>query len=174
MAEELVVKHARLGEVLAAIAAQLVALVPGLVGARVRTLVKGPEVPRLDGDFDVLLVVGGWRGESSERDRHHRRVFRRLTVIVRFRSELDEVASDHLWLTRGGGAADLEESLSEALQNFWPADADGNQLTFQPLDVGGTLDPERHPKDRGWGQVGISTELPLLLRLTTTGTLENW
>jgi hypothetical protein len=147
------------------------AAVTGVPAAAVK-IVENDEVPRFDGDVDLLLWPRGWHGDPRHRDRHDRRVYVKLEVWCRSRLELDESGVAEQWLVASpGGNVPLEESVCDALQNFFPLDGAGNELTFEGLSVTDGAWQRRSSKDKGWGQSVLAVDVPLRLPLTQGGGL---
>jgi hypothetical protein len=146
------VRKSSLKPVLVAIRARLVARLTGWSEGRVKVAVRD-KVPRYDGDSDVVLRVRGYTTDPGSRDKHDRRIYRQIDVIVRVRDELDEADQDSIWLE--DVAAPLEEQVEDALHNWMPEDEERNFLCFEPLEVSRGTDFERPHTAAGWGQVTL-------------------
>lgn len=85
---------------------------------------------------------------------------RQLDVIINSRAALDKPDSDQTWLTDTGGRGyfDFEEDVIDALQDFFPVDSDGNNLTMYPIRIlaGSQPDIEDEP---GWGAASATFEV---------------
>lgn len=87
-------------------------------------------------------------------------MIRQLDVIINSRAALDKPNSDQVWLTDAGGRGyfDLEEDVLNSLQEFFPVDSDGNNLTIYPIRIfaGSQPDIEKEP---GWGAANATFEV---------------
>lgn len=147
------VRRSSLNDVMAAAARALVAKLP-IDASRVKQVARpGGKVPTFDGDQDIVLRWRGWRVAKGHETRVDYRQYRRLEVILRTRSELDESGLDVAWLTDAvSGEVVFEEGVLNVLHGDYLYDESGNALTDEALAAveGGDYD---RVQSVGWGQV---------------------
>lgn len=165
------VNRSKLEAILDAVQAQL-ASVTGIDTSHIRRLARHQrKLPApLDGQRELLLRIRGfWAERVKHRDRHDCRIARKLSVIVRCRTELDEQGGDEVLIgadTDDDKGLDVtENSVIDALQNFYPEDEDGNHLTYESLSIMDGTDYDVVDGHPGWGQVELLFAVPIQLPL---------
>ena len=94
-------------------------------------------------------VEGGGRTDA--------RVRRTLAVTVRTRQALDTPLEHLLWLLTAH--LDAEHAVYDALLDFYPAGADGMNLTTEPLHPGTAAEPRADRDDPTWGESTVEFEI---------------
>lgn len=120
--------------------------------------------PHTQAEQDLVLKPRGMQPDRPITDAAGRvdfRVRRRLSVIVRTRSVVDDADRSQEWLEDpNAGHFAFEEAVVDALHDFFPADDAGNLLTIEPVKFVGSGDPEQETKaEPGWGQSQLDFEL---------------
>ncbi|MDE2105775.1 MAG: hypothetical protein KGL39_51600 [Patescibacteria group bacterium] len=146
--------RASLKDILLLIQTQVVAIT-GLDISRVIITAKSPDqVLHAGATEDILLRVMGERPDTNQIDGAGRIVNNRLRtvqVVVRTKVALDPTGQDQVHLTDPTlGHFVLEDSVVDALEEFFPLDINGNLLTAVPVRIGpwGLPTPDR--EDDTW------------------------
>lgn len=131
---------ASMKEILTAVVAQLVVGKAAVDDGRIRIVARRPEdVPFADSEMDILIRVRGFRVDDSQytgAGRQFCRNDRRLEVIPRTRDARDSVSEDLKWLTdETFGQLAIEDTIYNALEEFYPLRADGTSLLIEPLKL---------------------------------------
>lgn len=95
---------------------------------------------------DVESMVGGGRRNTI--------LHRDLIVIIRTRMDLDKGGVDKEWLEQAArGHIQLEESVLNAFQGFYPVNDDGDSITVESMRIkaGAMPDKENIDKYDDWG-----------------------
>jgi hypothetical protein len=161
------VLRASLTAILPLIETQVVA-VTGLSSSQVySTAQKNP--PIYEGDHVVQIRPTGFTVQTDQsfpEGRLDTRITRDLAVKVVTRLGLDEPDRDRVWLEdQTLGHIVLEESVINALQNFWPTDVNGNVLTTNPIQLAPASDPETEEDEPGWGSSLVTFQVSYILPL---------
>ncbi len=146
------------GTILLKIQARLMSVL-SFPSERVIITLQGTDPPHIQADQDILLrsktihTNSSWTNQTGHFQTY---VERRLETVCRTRLALDELGSAAIWLTDATlGHIAFEESVANALQTFFPTDANENTLTYQALEqMDG--EPEKQSatgsKPQDWGQ----------------------
>lgn len=132
------------------------------------------EIPRLNGDRDIILKVGNFIHQQhvyQGAGRHVIRLTRWFDMVCRTRNYLDERQTDESWLTdtvSSLGFFQWEEAAFLALCGFFPTDEDGNHLTVHELRVFDGETPDKDQIAREWGGAAVRFECDYLLLLHGT------
>lgn len=94
------------------------------------------------------------------------KVKRILAVHLRVRQARDEPDRDTEWLLdETNGYLDFEDLVLDALDLFWPADAQGNDLLAEPMRVLDASDVAKDPRDSMWGDGTLYFEMQYMADL---------
>lgn len=140
--------------------------------------------PEFQGDQDIVLHVGNPVPHGNDQDATGRlvrndqdatgrlstRLVRPVEVRPRTRLALDVGGYSDLWLTDPNlGHLQLEELIFNALEQFEPADTNGNWLVTEPIRLIPSVRPvipEAPPQTpREWGDSRLTYEVSYLLAL---------
>lgn len=160
--------------ILQAIQAQLIA-VTGLPRERVNSS-AWDATPEFQGDQDLILHVGNPSPVGADQDSKGRlatRMVRPVEARPRTRLALDVGGYADLWLTDPAkGHLQLEEAVFNALEQFFPADGQGNWLVTEGLRLVPSVRPvipEAPPQTpREWGDSRLTFEVSYLIALNPT------
>lgn len=152
-------------EILAAVTTQLVTkqIVPD--PGRVCVIARDPrDVPFVNSEMDILLRVRGFTPDDAQyigAGREFCRNDRVLDVTPRLRDARDDVATDLAWLTDSkSGHLALEDSIYDALEEFFPPRLDNTPMLIVPMWLIRTSDAVRGLRSTNsawsWGQSTMS------------------
>jgi len=148
---------------------------------RIFMVAKDPRsVPHYQADQDILLwarLVAVDRSWADGSGRVATLLRRHLTVAVRTRLNIDPQSDDTSWITDATlGHYQLEESIPNAFEEWYPTDANGAPLTIEVLQMIDGSEPSKPPSSaRGaeqtedWGYTALRYELAYLLDLDQLG-----
>lgn len=146
-------QSARFSEILTAIAKQL-ATVTNLHPSHIKIAASDKyTLPNLDDTWLVVRPYGLEPDTDAGVGRRARRSTRRVRVYIHTRCNLDSYGDDTIALTDTDRHFDLEETVADALDEFWPTNSDDEPLSIEPchpLDSS-SGPPERKPED----EVGV-------------------
>lgn len=154
-------KRGTIRDILPAIKTELVD--QGVLGADQIAWVARPAPPHFVSDKQILLRPKGFISRRADRDGEGRiggPLRRILAVHLRVRLATDEADRDDQWLLQeANGYFDLEESVLNILDIFWPHDTAGNALTCEPIRIIEANDAEKDDGDNDWGDGTLYFEM---------------
>ena len=136
------------------------------------TCLPPEDVPHTTGDFDVLFVIGGETPDVKVIDGAGRNVnlrTREITLVARSRVLLDPVGSDQLaMLDVGTGHVQLEDSICNACEIYWPMDEAGNPLAVQPIRLGRLAKARKEKQHPEWIYSEWEVSVPYIRQLSSS------
>lgn len=120
------------------------------------------EVPAMNVQGDQYLTIRMMGLEPVESAIHGagRLDFRTkmpVTITISSRLNLDDIAQQVAWLTDASlGNIRFETAIINALSLYWPTDANGNGLCYEPLILRRGNVPEIDKQMTGWGQSALT------------------
>lgn len=159
------VKAVNFGDILAAMRDQLVADEVVTDASQVKFIARAyQELPKVQGDFDILLRPRGMSPDQANVQgggRDSTFLTRYVDVTIRLRENLDAIDSDEAFFTREtAGFFAVEDLVLDSLHMLHPEDANtGDVLTHEPIRLATETDPSRSPADYGWGEASMIFEV---------------
>ena len=154
--------------ILQAIAGQLVNY--GVLSDASRAIITiQPDFPHFGAEHDILIRPGNFiinRAMNAAAGRVATECIRTVTTVCRTRLNLDEAGRDKVWLTDAAkGHIVFEEFTVDALEEFWPADANNNLLLNEPMRLIRMDGLRKDTTQPQWGQSALDWEIKYLLPL---------
>lgn len=154
-------KRSPMREILAAIKEELIT--QEVLGEDLITWAARSDVPKFTADKNIILRPKGFVSRRADQDGAGRidgPLRRILAVHLRVRLAVDEADRDTEWLLKeGSGYFDLEDSVINILDMFWPHDSDGNALLCEPMRIIEANDAEKDREDNDWGDGTLYFEM---------------